>query len=245
MAIALPHRERLWHPWRAQGSRLDWRGEDSVSAYGNGCFATPPPGMTPSPYPKLSDPPYPPPASSVGCNSCLAVPADEASPSEAPPFGQAGRAGIAFPPCQVLREPQGERAAHPRQLTSYMRTGSSKPRRAVSPRSENRKRLPAAIWRTASETSISPPLACAAMRAARMTAVPNRSDSSSMGSPASGACEGPRPSTGRDRGRANRRRWGLAWRQPGSLAWRPPARRGDRSRCCWRRRTPLSSDTPG
>src|SRR3990172_2809815 len=79
--------------------------------------------------------------------------------------------------------------ASSRQRTSNRRTGSSKPRRATSPRSPNMKPLPSASSRTTFATMISPPWASAAIRAARMTAVPNRSprpsgSSSAMGSPA-------------------------------------------------------------
>jgi len=50
--------------------------------------------------------------------------------------------------------------------------------------SAKRKPLPEQRPRTVSGTSISPPFAFAAMRDARMTFAPNRSPSSSIGSPA-------------------------------------------------------------
>src|SRR3990172_7676443 len=77
--------------------------------------------------------------------------------------------------------------ASSRQRTSNRRTGSSKPPRATSPPSPNMKPLPSASSRTTFATMISPPWASAAIRAARMTAVPNRSASSAIGSPAMGS----------------------------------------------------------
>ena len=76
------------------------------------------------------------------------------------------------------------RLHHSRHLTSYTRTGSSKPFATNSPRSANRKPLPEHNPRTVSATSISPPSAFAAIRDARITVAPKRSPSSSIGSPA-------------------------------------------------------------
>src|SRR3989304_5018222 len=75
-------------------------------------------------------------------------------------------------------------ADYSRHLTANSRTGSSNPLSVTSPVSVKRNPLPAHNSRTASEARISPPSALAAMRAARITAVPNRSPSSSIGSPA-------------------------------------------------------------
>src|SRR3970040_210693 len=79
--------------------------------------------------------------------------------------------------------------ASSRQRTSNSRTGSSKPRRATSPRSPDMNPLPSASSRTTFAARISPPWASAAMRAGLITAVPNRSprpsgSSSAIGSPA-------------------------------------------------------------
>lgn len=73
---------------------------------------------------------------------------------------------------------------HRSHRTSNSRTGSSNPRRDVSPRSLNRKSLPLVSSRTTLATSISPPSAVEVILAASLTAVPNRSSFSEIGSPA-------------------------------------------------------------